>query len=52
MLIGMPGTADLVRLQDFLRRNGYPCTVLDAADDAEGRALVERTRRAARTSCR
>jgi thioredoxin reductase (NADPH) len=42
VLVGIPGTADLTRLQDFLRRNGYPHTVLDAANDAEGRALVER----------
>ena len=42
MLVGVPGTADLSRLQDFLRRNGYPHTVLDAANDAEGRAMVER----------
>ena len=42
VLIGIPGTADLGRLQNFLSRNGYPCDVLDAAADAEGRALVER----------
>jgi thioredoxin reductase (NADPH) len=42
VLVGVPGTADLSRLQDFLRRNGYPHTVLDAAKDAEGRAMVER----------
>jgi thioredoxin reductase (NADPH) len=42
VLIGIPGTADLTRLEDFLRRNGYPYTVLDAANDAEGRAMVER----------
>jgi len=42
ILVGRPGTADLVRLQGFLRRNGYPYSVLDAADDAEGRAVVER----------
>ena len=30
VLIGIPGTADLGRLQNFLSRNGYPCTVLDA----------------------
>ena len=42
VLVGVPGTADLSRLQDFLRRNGYPHTVLDAANDAEGRAMVER----------
>jgi thioredoxin reductase (NADPH) len=42
VLVGVPGTADLSRLQDFLRRNGYPHTVLDAANEAEGRAMVER----------
>jgi thioredoxin reductase (NADPH) len=42
VLVGIPGTAELTRLQDFLRRNGYPHSVLDAANDAEGRAMVER----------
>jgi thioredoxin reductase (NADPH) len=42
VLIGVTGTADLGRLQNFLSRNGYPCTVLDAAVSEEGRALVER----------
>jgi thioredoxin reductase (NADPH) len=42
VLIGRPGSADLVRLQGFLARNGYPYSVLDATDDAEGRAVVER----------
>ncbi len=42
VLVGNPGTADLARLEDFLRRNGYPYTVLDAAKDADGRAMVER----------
>jgi thioredoxin reductase (NADPH) len=42
VLVGIPGTAELTRLQDFIRRNGYPVTVLDAANDAEGRAMVER----------
>jgi len=42
VLVGIPGTADLTRLQDFLRRNGHPHSVLDAANDAEGRAMVER----------
>jgi thioredoxin reductase (NADPH) len=41
VLIGIPGTADLVRLQGFLGRNGYPCTVLDASSDAEARAVIE-----------
>ena len=31
-----------MRLRGFLGRNGYPYTVLDAADDAEGRAVIER----------
>jgi len=42
VLVGNPGTANLARLEDFLRRNGYPYTVLDAAKDADGRAIVER----------
>lgn len=42
ILVGNPGMADLVRLQGFLGRNGYPFTVLDAAKDEDGRALVER----------
>ncbi len=41
VLVGVPGSDDVVRLQGFLGRNGYPYTVLDATD-AEGRALVER----------
>ena len=43
VLIGQPGTPDLLRLQTFLSRNGYPCAVLDVATDEEARALVERT---------
>ena len=42
VLVGHPGTAKLARIEDFLRRNGYPYTVLDAAKDADGRAMVER----------
>jgi thioredoxin reductase (NADPH) len=42
VLVGTPGTADLTRLEGFLRRNGYPYTVLDAVNDADGRAVVER----------
>ena len=42
VLVGTPGTPELVRLEGFLGRNGYPYTVLDASDDAEGRAIVER----------
>jgi thioredoxin reductase (NADPH) len=43
VLIGVPGSADLVRLQGFLGRNGYPCTVLDAANDVEARAVIEQS---------
>ncbi len=43
ILIGVPGSPDIVRLQGFLTRGGVPNLVLDAASDAEGHALVERT---------
>ncbi|MGD0107936.1 MAG: FAD-dependent oxidoreductase [Rhodopila sp.] len=42
VLVGRPGAPDLVRLQGFLTRNGYPHTVLDASDPNEGQPLVER----------
>jgi len=42
VLVGNPGTPDLVRLQGFLRRNGYPYAVLAASAEEGGRALVER----------
>jgi thioredoxin reductase (NADPH) len=42
VLVGRPGEANLVRLQGFLARNGYPYTVLDATADEDGRAVVER----------
>jgi thioredoxin reductase (NADPH) len=42
VLVGRPGTADLVRVQGFLTRNGYPSTVIDAFADPDGRTLVER----------
>jgi thioredoxin reductase (NADPH) len=42
VLVGRPGAPDLVRLQGFLARNGYPHTVLDASADGEGRAVLER----------
>nr|WP_294522213.1 FAD-dependent oxidoreductase [uncultured Rhodopila sp.] len=35
VLVGHPGSADMVRLQGFLTRNGYPNTALDADDAAE-----------------
>jgi thioredoxin reductase (NADPH) len=39
ILIGAPGSPDIVLLQGFLTRNGYPNLVLDASTDEEGRAL-------------
>src|SRR6516164_10281182 len=43
VLVGRPGTPELVRLQGFLGRNGYPYTVLDSSADAEARSLLERS---------
>jgi len=42
ILIGAPGSPDIVRLQGFLTRSGYPNLVLDVATDADGRAMIER----------
>ncbi len=42
ILVGRPDAPDLVRLQGFLTRNGYPCLVLDSEAEGEGRDLVER----------
>jgi thioredoxin reductase (NADPH) len=42
VLVGVPGTADLTRLEGFLRRNGYPYQVLDAAS-ADGRGVIEQS---------
>jgi thioredoxin reductase (NADPH) len=42
VLIGRPGTSDLTRLEGFLSRNGYPYTTLDASEDEQGRAVIER----------
>ena len=42
ILIGVPGSPDIVRLQTFLTRSGVPNLVLDVRADEEGRGLVER----------
>ena len=42
VLVGRPDAPDLVRLQGFLARNGYPHTVLDVADPDQGHAVMER----------
>jgi len=41
VLIGRPGSADLLRLQNFLRRNGEPYHVVDAAQDGCAATLME-----------
>jgi thioredoxin reductase (NADPH) len=41
VLVGKPGTAELLRLEGFLGRNGYPYTVIDSSDGADGRAVAE-----------
>lgn len=43
VLIGAPDSPEILQLRNFLTRNGYPYLVLDAALDAEGRALIEHT---------
>src|SRR6185295_18418864 len=42
VIIGRSDSADSIRLQNFLRRNGIPHTVLDPEADTEGAELVER----------
>jgi thioredoxin reductase (NADPH) len=42
VLVGAHGDPALVRIEGFLTRNGYPYSVLDAHEDVEGRAMVER----------
>lgn len=42
VLIGPETAPDMVRLQGFLSRNGYPHRVLDPAQDRDAKALVER----------
>lgn len=42
VLIGREGEGNLVRLQGFLTRNGYPNTLLDPETDAEAHEIVER----------
>lgn len=42
ILVGDPQSADVIRLQGFLTRAGYPNMVLSASDEGEGHALVER----------
>ncbi len=43
VLIGRPAAADLMRLQNFLRRNGEPYHVVDVGTDAGAAALMEQS---------
>ena len=42
IIVGSEASADVLRLTNFLRRNGHPYQQLDAASDGCGRTLVER----------
>ena len=42
IVVGSEASADVLRLTNFLRRNGHPYQHLDAASDGCGRTLVER----------
>ncbi|MFS0735607.1 FAD-dependent oxidoreductase [Sphingomonas sp. 1P06PA] len=42
VLVGDPGSAALLRIQQFLARSGYPVQVFDAGDQGEGHDLIER----------
>ncbi|MFM0084833.1 FAD-dependent oxidoreductase [Paraburkholderia sediminicola] len=42
VLVGSSGNAQLLALQNFLRRNAFPNMTLDAEQDAEAIALLER----------
>jgi len=42
VLIGPTASPDVVRLQGFLTRNGYPHQVLDPAEDHDAATLIER----------
>src|SRR5262244_1323285 len=42
VIIGQRGSGDVLRLADFLRRNGHPHQYLDAETDTEAKALIER----------
>lgn len=42
VLVGSPGDAQLLALQNFLRRNGFPNMAVDASQDTDALALLER----------
>ena len=42
VIIGLAESGDVLRLENFLRRNGHPHQTLNAAIDPEAKALIER----------
>jgi len=42
VIVGRAGNGDVLRLQNFLRRNGHPHQSLDPETDDEARALIEK----------
>jgi thioredoxin reductase (NADPH) len=42
VLIGLPAAADVIRLQGFLTRNGFPHHLLDPAKEPEAKELISR----------
>ncbi len=42
VIVGRSGSGDLLRLENFLRRNGHPHQTLDSETDPEAKALIER----------
>lgn len=42
VIVGRAGNSDVIRLQNFLSRNGHPHVDLDPENDPEARCLIER----------
>ena len=42
VIIGRPGSGDVLRLAGFLRRNGQPHETLDPGNDLEAKSLIDR----------
>jgi thioredoxin reductase (NADPH) len=42
VIVGRAGNGDVLRLRNFLRRNGHPHQTLDSETDPEARALIEK----------
>jgi thioredoxin reductase (NADPH) len=42
VIVGRAGNGDVLRLQNFLRRNGHPHQSLDSETDPEARALIDK----------